>query len=56
MKSCDLPDWRDMAQDRAVWQRWIKLSTAELNSALEESEAGRKNEQEQRKEGATQPT
>ena len=57
MKSYDLlPNWRNMAQDRAAWRGWKELSTAELNSALKESEAGVKSERKQRREGATQPT
>ena len=51
LRSCALDDnWRDMAQNRPLWQRVIKRSVRSLNRRSELEEKRCKNERKRRRE------
>ena len=56
LKSCGLlPEWRELAHDRAAWRALVKEATEELNCLLEEREASTLDERKLRREGGCPP-
>ena len=50
-KCCYLPDWHDVAHERAAWRALMKEDTEELNLFMEERETRKTDEKKLRRKG-----